>query len=272
MAFAVDFYRSLWGPPTDGVSNLADLCAETVRRGYIGIETNPLMFGKQVDEAKRIIEDHGLRFLARAHTFGKTVDDHLGWVRRCVVAAADLGSPHVIVQSGADHFSDAEIDEYFSATAAIEAESGLRLAHETHRSCILYSPWIAARLLDRWPDLWLASDYSHWVIVAERHFAFEDELFARFAGRTLHIDARVGTPEMPQVADPRTAEAAESLGWFERYWDEIHAAAVERGDGLTVVPEFGPPPYEPPGAGDRDDICQWMVDHLRARWVNKVAT
>ena len=79
----------------------------------------------------------------------------------------------------------------------------MRLAHETHRSCILYSPWVTARVLDRWPDMWLASDYSHWVIVAERHFSFEDELFDRFARRTIHIDARVGTPESPQVGDPR---------------------------------------------------------------------
>ena len=262
---SAEFFRSLWGPYS-GVETFPDVCAATARRGYAGIETNPVFFAKQLDEAQRIVADHGLKFLARAHTFGDDVDAHLGWVRRCVDAAVAFGSPHVIVQSGDDRFTDAQVDEYFRAAATIEAESGLRLAHETHRGCILYSPWVTARVLDRFPEVWLASDYSHWVIVTEGYMPFDDEILARCANRTIHIDARVGTPESPQVPDPRLEEAAESLGWFDRYWDEIHAAAAARGDGLTVVPEFGPPPYEPPGAGDRDDICQWMADRLRDRW------
>lgn len=260
-AVAVTFYRSLWGPlGFDGdISNLPAICAEAVRRGFDGVETNPLLLGKDPELARRIVEDHGLKFLARAHTFGATVADHLGWVQRCVDLAAAFGSPHVIVQSGADSFSDAEIDEYFTATAKIEAEAGLRLAHETHRSCILYSPWVTARVLDRFPDVWLASDYSHWVIVTESLLQTAAPILERCAPKTLHIDARVGTAESPQVGDPRTAPETEA---FAAFWDQIHAANPD----LTVVPEFGPPPYEPAGAADRDDVCEWMVGYLRERW------
>jgi sugar phosphate isomerase/epimerase len=252
----------MWGPlGFDGdITNLPAICKETTARGFVGIETNPLLLGKNADEARRIVADHGLKFLSRAHTFGGTVDDHLGWVRRCVAASHAFGTPHVIVQSGADWFDDAQIDEYFTATAVIEAQEGVRLAHETHRGCVLYSPWVTARVLDRFPDIWLASDYSHFVIVAERYLETEGALLARFAPRTIHIDARVGTPESPQVADPRTNPAA--LAAFEGFWDEIHAA----GNLETVVPEFGSAPYAPADSGDLGDICQWMADHLRARW------
>jgi len=167
------------------------------------------------------------------------------------------------VQSGADFFTDAEIDEYFTATAKLEADSGLRIAHETHRGCILYSPWVTARVLDRFPDLWLASDYSHWVIVAERYLETEGDILERCAARTLHIDARVATPESPQVADPRTGDAAEALAAFDGFWDQIHAATD---DALTVVPEFGPAPYAPENTADLDDICEWMIGRLRVRW------
>src|SRR5687768_11597178 len=204
------------------LSGLPAVCAETVARGFVGIETNPLLWRDNADEGRRIVADHGLKFLARAHTFGRTVDDHVGWVRRCVELSQAFGTPQVIVQSGADFFDDAQIDEYFTATAAIEAESGLRLAHETHRGCILNSPWVTARVLDRFPEIWLASDYSHFVIVAERYLETEADLLARFAPRTIHIDARVGTPEAPQVADPRTDPVA--LAAFEKFWDEIQAA------------------------------------------------
>lgn len=252
----------MWGPlGFDGdISNLPSICGETVKRGFIGIETNPALLRDNVDETKRILDDHGLKFLARAHTFGRTVEHHVDWAKRCVDASQTLGTPHVIVQSGADFFDEAQIDVYFTATAQLEADAGVQIAHETHRGCILYSPWVTARVLDRFPDIWLASDYSHFVIVAERYLETEGELLARFAPRTIHIDARVGTPESPQVADPRTD--TEALSNFERFWDEIHAAGALR----TVVPEFGPEPYEPAGASDRDDICQWMADHLRSRW------
>jgi sugar phosphate isomerase/epimerase len=252
----------MWGPMGfDGdISNLAAICKETAERGFDGIETNPLLLGKNSDEARRIVADHGLKFLSRAHTLGTSVEDHLGWVRRCVEMSHAFGTPLVIVQSGADYFDDAQIDEYFTATAEIEAASGLRLAHETHRGCILYSPWVTARVLDRFPDIWLASDYSHFVIVAERYLETEAALLARFAPRTIHIDARVGTPESPQVADPRTDSGA--MGAFEKFWDEIHAA----GNLETVVPEFGPPPYAPADSADLGDVCQWMADHLRSRW------
>ncbi len=258
----VTFYRSLWGPlGFDGdISGLPAICQETVRRGFAGVETNPLLLGKDPDEARKVIEDHGLKFLARAHTLGRTVEEHVGWMKRCVDLASLFGSPHVIVQSGADWFTDAQIDQYFAAANEIEAASGLRLAHETHRSCILYSPRETARVLDRFPDLWLASDYSHWVIVTESLLEMVGPTLERCAPRTIHIDARVGSAEAPQVGDPRTAPETPA---FDGYWDQIHA---ETPGDLTVVPEFGPPPYEPTGAADRDDICQWMVSHLRDRW------
>ena len=215
------------------------ICAETARRGYAGVETNPLFFGDAVDEARRVIEDHGLAFLARAHTFGATVAAHLEWAKRAIDLAPALGSPWVIVQSGADHFSDAQVDEYFTACEGFEAQSGLRIAHETHRSCILFHPWAAARVLDRFPDVWLASDYSHWVIVAERYLDFEGDILERCAARTLHIDARVGTPEMPQVADPRSDDSAEPLAKFDGFFDQIFAAASARATDSPSFPSSG---------------------------------
>jgi sugar phosphate isomerase/epimerase len=243
------------------ISNLAAICAETTRRGFDGVETNPVLWRDKADEGRRIVEDHGLKFLSRAHTFGATVADHLGWVRRCVEVSHAFGTPLVIVQSGADYFDDAQIDEYFTATAKIEQTEGVRLAHETHRGCILYSPWVTGRVLDRFPDIWLASDYTHWVIVAERYLETEADILGRCASRTIHIDARVGTRESPQVADPRTAD--EAMAAFDRFWDEIHQA----GNLLTVVPEFGPAPYAPDDSADLDDICEWMAKRLAQRWL-----
>jgi sugar phosphate isomerase/epimerase len=262
----VEFYRSMWGPlGYDGDSTeLAAVCADTVQRGYEGIEMNPFLLRKDAAAASRVVADHGLAFLARAHTFGATVDEHVSWVQRCVDLAVEFGSPHVLVQSGADFFDDAQIDEYFVATAKIEAESGLRLAHETHRGCILNTPWVTARVLDRFPDTWLAADYSHWVVVAERYLETEGDILERCAPRAIHIDARVGTPESPQVGDPRRDDPSTTaaVAAFDGFWDDIcSAGALE-----TVVPEFGAAPYTPVDSGDLDEICEWMARRLRQRW------
>ena len=259
-AVGVDYYRSLWGPMPAGrdISSLPAVCAATIERGYVGIEVNPLFWGDNVDEGRRIVADHGLRFLARAHTVGPDVASHVDWVRRCIDASLAFGTPHVIVQSGSDAFSDGEIDDYFAQCARLEAEFDVRLVHETHRGCILYSPWVAARVLDRWPDLWLAADYSHWVLVCER--VLDPDELARFAPRVAHIDARVGSQEAPQVADPRVRPRLTEA--FMTYWDAIRDA----GNLRTVVPEFGAPPYAPVDSADLDDVNQWMADQLRARW------
>ncbi len=75
------FYRSMWGPlGFDGdITNLPAICEETMRRGYVGIETNPLLLRDNLEQARGIIEDHGLSLLSRAHTVGRGVEDHLGW-------------------------------------------------------------------------------------------------------------------------------------------------------------------------------------------------
>ncbi len=81
---------------------------------------------------------------------------------------------------------------------------GIRIAHETHRGRILYNPWITRDLCVKYADLKLTADLSHFCVVAERVFAHDDadwmEVMEQVAAHTIHIHARVGYAQGPQVS------------------------------------------------------------------------
>ena len=139
--------------------------------------------------------------------------------------------------------------------------------HETHRSRILYSPWVARDVCARHPALTLVADYSHFTVVAEAAPS-DPELDACVLGaltaRVRHVHARVGFEEGPQVPDPRGASWAPYLVGFARWWADIYARAIARGDAhATTTPEFGPPPYcWTTPFDDRPLADMWEVNHF----------
>ena len=98
----------------------------------------------------------------------------------------------------------------------------------------------------------------------------EDDIIAAAAARTIHLDARIGFAEGPQVNDPSAPEWAEQGAWFTRQWKRVIELAAAAGtDEMVVVPEYGPPPYQavhPHGGGPVGDLwamCRSERDRLR---------
>lgn len=119
----------------------------------------------------------------------------------------------------------------------------------------------------------LNCDYSHWVVVCER--AIDDLLpiLAMCAERAVHVHARVGFENGPQVSDPRAPEWLQMCEAHERWWDLIWESQRRRGySHSTLTPEFGPPSYQPVAPytseplADLVAICDWMALRQRARF------
>jgi len=127
-----------------------------------------------------------------------------------------------------------------------------RVSHETHRGRLLSSPFSTARILDALPvekRPWLTSDFSHWVTTSGLSFPVvsndasdfplkraracaalilnlcslaerlldtpkERELLARLVPSVVHLHARLGTPQTPQVDRICNAHQAESRERF----------------------------------------------------------
>jgi sugar phosphate isomerase/epimerase len=217
------------------------------------------------------VADAGLAFVPQLFTWGRRVEDHIATFRSSLEQVAPLAPRIAIAQAGRDAFDDADARRFFAEVLRIEADLGIPVAFETHRSRILFTPWRTVSLLDDFADLKLNCDLSHWVCVTER-LGIGLEVVARCASRAIHIDARVGFEQGPQVSDPRAPEYATHLEAHLGWWKEIFDAQAAAGAAvLSVMPEFGPPPYQPVlpfgggPIGDRDEINEWMATMLAAR-------
>lgn len=262
-------FRALWGidqPWQEALPRIHD--AGT----FHGIEA-PLPHMTPHPDFTAALADHGFRCIPMIFTEGDTVDAHIASFREQVEAAMGFGPTLINCHDGRDAWTEAESIRYFEAVLAIENDLGARVAHETHRGRILFNPWITDRLLKRFADLQLCCDFSHWVCVCERLIDDQQDILNRCAERALHVHARVGYEEGPQVPDPRAPEYALHLDAHERWWDLIWHAQHQRGVAFsTLTPEFGPPPYlhtlpytEQPVA-DLWDICTWQAERQARRF------
>eukprot|EP00628_Pelagophyceae_sp_CCMP2097_P017871 CAMPEP_0206845714 /NCGR_PEP_ID=MMETSP0975-20121206/24627_1 /ASSEMBLY_ACC=CAM_ASM_000399 /TAXON_ID=483370 /ORGANISM="non described non described, Strain CCMP2097" /LENGTH=356 /DNA_ID=CAMNT_0054388299 /DNA_START=46 /DNA_END=1113 /DNA_ORIENTATION=+ len=123
------------------------------------------------------LESSGLEYVAQVHTCGypiasAAVEEHTSSLKALVAIAQDLGASLANVHGGVDSWGNEERSKFFDAADDVENDSGLPLAHETHRMRALSTPWATRDALAAFPKLKLTADLSHWVIVAERAFDF----------------------------------------------------------------------------------------------------
>lgn len=233
--------------------------------GYHGIEAT-LPPAQQRKELSKLLKSYNFEFIPQIFTTGATVQEHLESFREQVQAAKTMKPRLMNAHSGKDSFNESECEQFFEGALEIEAEAAVPIAHETHRGRMLYNPWSADRLLQRFPNLKLCCDFSHWVCVCERLLEDQLPVLRRCASRCLHVHARVGYEEGPQVPDPRAPEYATHLAAHEKWWRLIWVSQKQRGFRFsTLTPEFGPPgylhtlPFTQAPVADLSAICDWQA-------------
>jgi sugar phosphate isomerase/epimerase len=268
-------FRHLWGI-TESWETLFPKIYDLKYQGIEHILPEPA----QRDRFRALLDHHGFDYIAQLVTSGDSVESHLKSFRQVVEEARGLKPLIINCHSGADWFSEEEARRFFGEALEFEAKAGVRIAHETHRGRILYNPWSAQRLLKDFPQLNLSCDFSHWVLVCERLLEREIGIIAQAAERCLHVHARVGYEEGPQVPDPRAPEYERHVLAHERWWNMVWDAQERRGmTESTLTPEFGAPdylhtiPYTQEPVADLWDICNWQADRQRSRFAarSKVA-
>lgn len=253
-------FKSLWGM-TEGAT-LDEKLRLIAAAGYDGVEFDPPDIDPQ--EWQALCARHGLAYIAAIYSL--TPEEFEKNLRR----AAAFGPVLVNSQTGRDKYDFATACRYFERALAIEDEVGVPVAHETHRHRMLYTPWTTARLIERFEKLKLCADFSHWVVVTESRLADVDEMVALASSRAIHVHARVGYEEGPQVPDPRAPEFAAYVELFEGWWERIRRLQAQRGAReLTMTPEYGPPnylhtlPYTRVPVAHLWEVCLWGARRLR---------
>ncbi|MCG8608379.1 sugar phosphate isomerase/epimerase, partial [bacterium] len=192
--------------------------------GYAGVETHLLPSQNERQQLSELIKRHNFRFIAMLFTEGETVEEHTASFEKQVIETLPFEPVVINCHSGVDAWTEKESHQFFEEVLEMERKHHIPIAHETHRGRILYNPWTTSRLLNQFSEIKLCSDFSHWVCVCERLIDDQIEIIEKCAERTIHIHARVGYGEGPQVPDPRAPEYKTELEAHERWWDMIWIA------------------------------------------------
>lgn len=266
--------RHLWG--VDMSCGLSFYAGSWRHTGYKALEV-PLAGIPDRDRFRELRKQEEWEWVPQVFTNlfvpSGTVREHLDSLRQQVEECLDEKPLFINCHSGSDTWSLAEAEEFFGAAVQMEKQWGIALAHETHRSRYFSNPWNTREVLHRNPDVKLTCDFSHWVCVAERLLPDCDDILDLCASRALHVHARVGYEEGPQVPDPRAPEWKQHLEAHENWWSRIWTAQRAKGYQIsTLTPEFGPVPYlqalpytQQPVA-DLSAICDWMAVRQRERF------
>ena len=251
-----------------------EFCSKAKKEGYDGIEIWWPAENKK-DELFAALKKYQLDVGFLCGGFQSDPKEHFEYYKRMVDAAAkqNIQRPlYINNHSGRDYFSFDDNKKFIEHTLALSKETGIIICHETHRSRILYAAPVARQFMEKYADLKITFDVSHWCNVHESLLADQEQTVNMALDRVEHIHARIGHPEGPQVNDPRAPEWENAVKAHLTWWDKVAERKKKNGERMTFLTEFGPPDYMPTTAYTRQPLAnQWeinvyMMQMLRKRY------
>ncbi|GHH99830.1 sugar phosphate isomerase/epimerase family protein [Neobacillus kokaensis] len=260
----IKYFKALWGM----TGTLEEQFSDIAKAGYDGIEA--LLPSKEEEsQFKELLEKHQFDYIAQIHTYG----DHIESFTELTNRAKEFNPLLINSHSAKDSMTFDEQLNFFEKALIIEKQTGVPIAHETHRGRAMFTPWHTASLLNIFEDLKITADFSHWCCVCESLLQDQVENLSIAIERTIHIHGRVGHAEGPQVSDPSAPEYERELKVHESWWNQIIKQKADQGAKyLTFCPEFGPPgymqtlPFTGQPVADLWKVCNWMTNRMKANY------
>jgi sugar phosphate isomerase/epimerase len=252
--------------------NLEEFCTAAKKDGYDGIE---VWVPGSVTEMKALsdtVSKAGLKLglLAGGHDVNPTL--HKKQFADAIDRGISLKPIYINCHSGKDYFSFEDNAEMLAMTFKRSTESGIPIYHETHRGRMLFAAHVSKNFIDRFKDLKLTLDISHWCNVHESLLGDQQISVEAALARTSHIHARIGHAEGPQVNDPRAPEWKNEVKAHFDWWDKVIARKKAEGQSIAFLTEFGPPnymqtlPFSGQPVADQWAINKYMMETLRKRY------
>jgi sugar phosphate isomerase/epimerase len=261
----------LWGQEHLGLEKFLD---KIKTAGYDGVDTWIPEEPGDKQFLFNYLQQHELYMVSHQHRAeGSTFKKFCASFKKNLQECAEPGPLLINSHTGRDFFSLAQNLELVDIAQEFSAKTGILVAHETHRGRLGYSPQVTGEVFNLRNDFRITADFSHWVCVTESMLENFTAILHEAIKRALHIHARVGFEQGPQVADPRAPEWQYALAKFLGWWDGIVAANEQLGrEILTITTEFGPEPYMPKlpfstqPMADQFSINCYIKDLLTARY------
>jgi sugar phosphate isomerase/epimerase len=252
--------------------NLVEFCAAAKKDGYDGIEVWVPGSAAEMKALSEAVSNAGLQLglLAGGHDANPTL--HKKQFSDAIERAISLKPLYINCHSGKDYFSFDDNAEMLAMTIKQSLASAVPIYHETHRGRMLFAAHVSKGFIDRFKELKLTLDISHWCNVHESLLGDQPINVEAALARTHHIHARIGHAEGPQVNDPRAPEWKNEVKAHFDWWDKVIARKKSEGQSITILTEFGPPnylqtlPYTGQPVADQWAINKYMMETLRKRY------
>src|SRR5690606_35108566 len=173
--------------------------------------------------------------------------------------------PHFInSHTGKDHYSFDDNCRIIEAIEEFSSTHKVQVYHENHRGRFTFHSATTVKYLEKFPQLKLVGDLSHWCVVSESMLDDQASVIKQVIPHIHHIHARVGFEQAPQVNNPFAPEWTSKLQIFLTWWQQILDVHKEK-NTFSITPEFGPFPYMPQSPFDQKPLAQQKVLNLEMK-------
>jgi sugar phosphate isomerase/epimerase len=253
--------------------------ADVKEAGYAGIEWFPYAKEEDYQKVISLLQKHQLEFcIVMAVQHDDDFKKYLSSFKEqllslCAMRNGDYGPLHITAHTGREYFTTEQIEECLACCDEVSRQTKVPIYQETHRNKWAYAAHAVRPFLEKYPDLLLTLDVSHWFCVSESYLQDQQATVEMAIKHARHIHARVGHTQGPQVYEPSAPEYAEALEEHLKIWDKWIETRIEEGAAsCTITPEFGPPPYmvfaNREGTPEQEQwrVNKWMKDLLEKRY------
>jgi hypothetical protein len=176
----------------------------------------------------------------------ETASEYLRRMKTRLEFLVSLKPDFINSHTGKDYYSFDDNCRIIEAAESIASRAGIPILHETHRARFTFHASSLISYIEKFPDLKLTGDFSHWCTVSESMLDDQQDILGKIIPHVHHIHARIGYEHGPQVNDPFAPEWNQHMETFIGWWNKILEAQSTNGSkSMTITPEFGPVPYMP---------------------------
>ncbi len=225
---------------------LAQFFEKVRQAGFDGIEMvvpYDKDFGRNV---KELINKTGLKLVGHQHIppQNDTIQEYIERMEKLLLHLASFNPLLINSHTGRDFYMFEDNCRIIDLVNEISQKTKIPIVHETHRGRFSFSTYSTQMYFDRYPDLKITADFSHWCCVSESMLEDQEDILEEAIKRTQHIHARVGNSQSAQVNHPGAPENRQAmvrhLGWWKKI---IELRKIDKKEFFTITTEFGPEPY-----------------------------
>ncbi len=271
----IKYCCTYWGSEKDAPDVFVDKVLST---GYDGIEIYfPSLKDRFTEEFMEEVEDvvnKNPKFLFIAQHIvpveKESFNHYHTHVKNNLTELSALKPSFINAHTGKDYFSFDDNCRLIESALNISSKTGIRILHETHRGRFSFHAASLLPYLQKFPEMELVGDFSHFCTVSESMLQEQEEIIQQIIPHVAHIHARIGHEQGPQVNDPFAPEWENHFKVFEKWWKAIIQHKEQKNsESISITTEFGPLPYMPSMPYTKQPLSnQWnlnikMMQHLK---------